>query len=192
MKIIYTVGFFGGIRMNDIKIVVWLFPILFIFHDFEEIILMQSWISKNRHYLCERFPTLSKRLLPHFDNITTSSFAFGVAEEFILISIITIVSYVTNWYILLVGFFIVFTLHLVIHCLQALIVRKYVPAVITSIICLPICIYILKNIVKLFQLDTVVLYSIFALIIIVVNLIFVHKGMDIFSRWQAQYEQQRK
>lgn len=192
MKITYTMDFLGGIKMNDIKIVVWLFPILFIFHDFEEIIFMQSWISKYRHYLCERFPTLSKRLLPHFDNITTSSFAFGVAEEFILISIITIVSYVTNWYILWVGFFIVFTLHLVIHCLQSLIVRKYVPAVITSIICLPICIYILKNIVKLFQLDNVVLYSILALIIIVVNLVFIHKGMDIFSKWLAQYEQQSK
>ncbi|GLC31665.1 HXXEE domain-containing protein [Clostridium omnivorum] len=174
--------------MNDIKIVVWLFPILFIFHDFEEIIFMQWWISKYRQYLCERFPTLSKRLLPHFDNITTSSFAFGVAEEFILISIITVVSYVTNWYILWVGFFIVFTLHLVIHCLQALIVKKYVPAVITSIICLPICIYILKNIVKLFQLKAVVLYSILALIIIVVNLVFVHKGMDILSKWLSQYE----
>lgn len=178
--------------MNDIKVVVWLFPILFIFHDFEEIIFMQWWISKNRHYLCERFPKLSKRLLPHFDNITTSSFAFGVAEEFILISIITVISYVTNWYILWVGLFIAFTLHLVIHCLQALIVRKYVPAIITSIICLPICIYILKNTVKLFQLDTVILYSILAFIIMVVNLVFVHKGMDILGKWLSQYEQQSK
>lgn len=176
--------------MNDIKVMVWLFPILFIFHDFEEIIFMQSWVSKNRCYLCERFPTLSKRLLPHFDNITTSSFAFGVAEEFILISIITVVSYVTNWYILWVGLFIAFTLHLVIHCFQALIVRKYVPAIITSVICLPICIYIIKHIIKLFPLDTVALYSILSFIIMVVNLIFIHKGMDVFSKWLAQYEQQ--
>lgn len=178
--------------MNDIKAVVWLFPILFIFHDFEEIIFMQPWISKNRHYLCKRFPTLSKRLLPHFDNLSTSSFAFGVAEEFILISIITVISYVTNWYILWVGLFIAFTLHLVIHCLQALIVRQYVPAIITSIICLPICIYIIKNTVKLFQLDTVILYSICAFIIMVVNLVFVHKGMDIFGEWLSKYEQQSK
>lgn len=178
--------------MNDIKIMVWLFPILFIFHDFEEIIFMQSWVSKNRGYLCERFPTLSKRLLPHFDNITTSSFAFGVAEEFILISIVAVVSYVTNWYILWVGLFIAFTLHLVIHCLQTLIVRKYVPAIITSIICLPICIYIIKHVVKSFQLDTVILYSILAFIVMVVNLVLIHKGMDIFSKWLTQYGQQSK
>ncbi|MBE5979318.1 MAG: HXXEE domain-containing protein [Paenibacillaceae bacterium] len=80
--------------MNDIKVMVWLFPILFMFHDFEEIIFMQSWISKNRNYLTHRFPALSKRLSSHFDQITTSAFALGVAEEFFIISIITVVSYV--------------------------------------------------------------------------------------------------
>lgn len=176
--------------MDDIKVMVWLFPILFIFHDFEEIIFMEWWINKNRHYLCERFPTLSKRLLPHFHNITTSSFALGVAEEFILISIITIVSYLTNWYMLWVGLFIAFTLHLVIHCFQALIVRKYVPSIITSLICLPICIYIINHIVKLFQLNIITLYSILALIIMVINLGIIHKGMNIFSRWLIQSKQQ--
>lgn len=178
--------------MNDIKVMVWLFPMLFIFHDFEEIIFMQSWVSKNKRYLCKRYPVLSKRLLPHLINITTSSFALGVAEEFILISIIAVLSYVTNWYILWLGFFIAFTLHLVIHCFQALILRKYVPAIITSIICLPICIYIIKNTVKLYKLGAVVLYSILAFIIMLINLVIIHKGMDIFSKWLAQYEQQSK
>lgn len=178
--------------MNDVKVMVWLFPILFIFHDFEEIIFMQSWISKNRRYLRERFPALSKRLLPHFDNITTSSFAFGVAEEFILISIITVVSYMTNWYFLWVGLFIAFTIHLVIHCVQALIIRKYIPAIITSVVCLPICTYIIKHVVKLFQLDTVILFSILGFIIMVLNLVVMHKGMVIFSKWLVKYEQQSK
>ena len=149
---------------------------------------MQPWLNKNRRYLCERFPKLSKRLLPHLDNITTSSFAFGVAEEFILISIVTVVSYVTNWYNLWVGLFIAFALHLVIHCLQALIVRKYIPAIITSILCLPICVYIIENIIQLFPLRTVILYSILGFIIMVVNLVIVHKGMDIFNKWLTQYE----
>lgn len=178
--------------MNDIKVMVWLFPILFIFHDFEEIIFIQAWISKYRGYLCERFPKLSNKLLPHFDNITTSSFALGVAEEFILISIITVVSYVTNWYMLWVGLFIAFTFHLVIHCFQTLIVRKYVPAIITSVICLPLCIYIINHIVTLFKFDTVILYSIFAFIIMVINLVIMHKVMEIFSKWLAQYEQHMK
>ncbi|MBX4262797.1 HXXEE domain-containing protein (plasmid) [Clostridium estertheticum] len=177
--------------MNNIQVIIWLFPILFIFHDLEEIIFIQPWISKNRLYLCERFPVLSKKLLPHFDNITTSSFAFGVAEEFILISIITVISYVMNWYSLWIGLFIAFTFHLVVHCFQTLIVRKYVPAIVTSIFCLPICMYIIKHIVQLFTLGTVVLYSIFGFIIMVINLGVIHKFMDVFSKWLAQYEHQR-
>ncbi|MCB2356180.1 HXXEE domain-containing protein [Clostridium estertheticum] len=177
--------------MSNIQVIIWLFPLLFIFHDLEEIIFMQAWISKNKLYLCERFPILSKKSLPHFDNITTSSFAFGVAEEFILISIITVISYVMNWYSLWIGLFIAFTFHLVVHCFQTLIVRKYVPSIVTSIFCLPICMYIIKHIVQLFTLGTVVLYSIFGFIIMVINLGVIHKFMDVFSKWLAQYEHQR-
>lgn len=177
--------------MKDINLMIWLFPILFIFHDFEEIIFMEWWVSKNSQYLSERFPRLSKKLLPHFDNITTSSFALGVAEEFILISIITVVSYVTNWYILWVGFFIAFTLHLIIHCFQGLIFGKYIPAIITSIISLPICIYIINYVISLFPLKAIVLYSILAFIIMVGNLILVHKGMNTFSKWLYKYRQQK-
>lgn len=176
--------------MNEIQVLIWLFPILFIFHDFEEILLMQAWINKNKYYLCERFPRLSKKLQPHFDNITTSSFALGVAEEFILISVVTIISYVTNFYSLWVGLFIAFTLHLVVHCFQTLIIRRYVPAIVTSIICLPICMYIIKHIVQLITLDTVILYSIIGLIIMVINLGIVHKFMDAFSKWLVRYEHQ--
>ncbi|AGX43612.1 HXXEE domain-containing protein [Clostridium saccharobutylicum] len=169
--------------MNNIQVILWLFPIIFIFHDFEEIIFIEYWISKNRHYLYERFPMLSKRLLPHFDNITTSSFAFGVAEEFILISIITIFSYVMNMYSLWMGLLIAFTLHLIIHCVQTLIVKKYIPAIVTSIICLPICIYIINYMMKLFTINTVILYSILGFIIMVVNLVIIHKFMASFSKW---------
>jgi hypothetical protein len=175
--------------MKDTQILIWLFPILFIFHDFEEIIFIQVWIGKNKYFLTRRFPSLSKRLLPHFENITTSSFALGVAEEFILISMITYVSYIINWYNLWIGLFIAFTLHLLVHCFQALIIRRYIPAVVTSIICIPFCIYITKQIVELYPLNIIVLYSLFGLIILITNLVIIHKVMDIFSKWLARYEQ---
>lgn len=175
--------------MNNIQVIIWFFPILFIFHDFEEIIFMQAWINKNRIYLSERFPKLSKKLLPHFDNITTSSFAFGVAEEFILINIITVISYMINSHSLWLGLFIAFTLHLLVHCLQTLILRKYVPAIVTSIICLPICIYIIENAWQLFTLRTIIIYSILGFSIMVVNLAIVHKFMNTFGKWLTQYEQ---
>jgi hypothetical protein len=177
--------------MKDIQILIWSFPILFIFHDFEEIIFIQAWIGKNKYFLTRRFPSLSKRLLPHFEYITTSSFALGVAEEFILISMVTYVSYITNRYNLWIGLFIAFTIHLLIHCFQALIIRKYIPAVVTSVICIPFCIYITKQIVELYSLNIIILYSLFGLIILIVNLVIIHRVMGTFSKWLAGYEHKR-
>lgn len=168
--------------------IIWFFPILFMLHDFEEIIFMQVWIRKNKSFLYNKFPRLSKKLFSHFDNITTASFALGVAEEFILISIITIISYITNWYNLWTGLFIAFTLHLLIHCLQALIIRKYIPTVVTSIICLPFCVYIIKQIMGILTVETIILYSILGFGIMVINLVLIHRAMDVFSRWLIQYE----
>lgn len=174
--------------MNNIQIIIWLFPIIFIFHDFEEIIFMQAWISKNRSYLYKRFPKFSKKLIPHFDNITTASFAVEIAEEFILISIITVICYEIDWYSLWLGLFIAFTLHLIIHCFQILIVGKYIPAIVTSVICLLICTYIIRYTVQLFACGTIVHHSVLGIVIMTVNLGIIHKFMDIFGQWLIKYE----
>ncbi|MCR1164079.1 hypothetical protein JTT01_21440 [Clostridium botulinum] len=62
-------------------------------------------------------------------------------------------------------------------------VRKYIPAIITSVICLPICIYITKHVVELFPLSTIILYSTLSFIIMAFNLGVIYKGMDIFNKW---------
>jgi hypothetical protein len=160
--------------MNNIQMLIWLFPSIFIFHDFEEIIFKQAWVRKNKYYLTYKLPSLIKRILPHLENITTSSFAFGVAEEFILINIITYVSYIMNWYNLWIGLFVAFTLHLLMHCFQTLIIRRYIPAVVTSVICLPLCIYIINQVTRLYSINTIVLYSIFGLIILIINWLYTY------------------
>ena len=174
--------------MDELKIMIWFFPIIFIFHDFEEIIFIQSWMRKNLRYLRERFPWISQRLFTHFENITTSSFALGVAEEFVLIIIITVISFISKRYILWTGMFIAFSLHLLVHCFQALIIKRYVPAIFTSVVCMPVCIYIIHNVIHLFPYSHIVIYTIISFIIIVVNLIIVHKCMDLFSKWLTEYE----
>lgn len=174
--------------MDELKIMVWFFPIIFIFHDFEEIILMHIWMRKNLRYLREKFPWLSQRLLTHFENITTSSLALGVAEEFVLIIIITVISFISNRYILWTGMFVAFSFHLLLHCFQALIIKKYVPAVVTSVVCMPVCIYIIHNVIHLFTYSRIVIYTIISFIIMVINLIIVHKGMDLFNKWLTEYE----
>lgn len=160
---------------------IWLFPILFVFHDFEEIIFMKAWIGKKGHSLADRFPKIAQRMLPHFKKLTTASFALGVAEEFILVSVVTIISYLMKSYGFWTGLFIAFTLHLIMHCFQALIIKGYVPCVVTSIICLPVSIYIIKLMVGVLSMETLILYSVLGFIVMILNVTAVHIGMDRFD-----------
>lgn len=60
--------------MINMQVIIWLFPIIFIFHDFEEIIFVEAWIKRNKTDLVRQFPKMPKNLSAHMDNITTSSF----------------------------------------------------------------------------------------------------------------------
>ena len=128
------------------------FPLLFIFHDLEEIIGMKRFVNRNADMLQARFPFLYKR----FSNFTTEGFALAVMEEFIVFTAIALLAIFFDnslfWNIWLGGFF-GLTAHYVVHIIQALVIRRYIPALITSIICLPISIVILHSSYALFDIN---------------------------------------
>lgn len=126
---------------TDIAYWVALFPIIFMIHDFEELIMLQPWLSKNRKELKERFPKIeqffeSRKIF----ELSTSSFAVAMFHEFLLFSIITFLSlYFENykwWFSLLIGY----SLHLVLHLIQWILFKKYIPMLITSVLTMPYCI----------------------------------------------------
>ena len=118
---------------------VWLFPLLFIFHDMEEIIGFIPWYRKNKKMLKKRFPKICKV----YENVSTEGFAFAVFEELVLCIAICIVSLFTKWYGLWLGGLMGCTLHFALHIIQSVVVRKYIPSLITSVIALPVgCIVI--------------------------------------------------
>ena len=132
----------------DFKIIVWLLPIVFMIHDFEEIIFFKSWIMKNKEYLSEKFPRLSKRLLFRLEKMSVPAFSLAVAEEFVLLSIVTVFSVIYGSYLLWFGIFMGFFIHLVVHLMQWIALRRYIPAIYTSIASLFYCIFSLNYILK--------------------------------------------
>jgi len=155
------------------------------FHDFEEIIFFKIWINKNNAYLRERFPRLSKRFLPRFESLSTSGFALAVAEEFVLLSFITYGSIYLDNYYLWIAAFMAFSIHLIMHVVQWIILRKYVPVIITSLISLPYCIYLFVRILEtnMFQVFELVLWTFVGLLIMGINLLFVHKLGEKLDTW---------
>ncbi|EGT4600973.1 HXXEE domain-containing protein [Clostridioides difficile] len=165
---------------------IWLFPLLFIFHDMEEIIGFGIWIKKNKSMLDKKYPFISKI----YENYSTEGMAFAVFEEFILCIIFCILIVITDnqyVYLLWLGSFIAYTLHLVIHIGQSIIIRKYIPSLITSIICLPISIWCISKSIYIVdcEMSTTILYSIIGIIIVALNLKFAQSLIGKFTKWMS-------
>lgn len=118
---------------------VWMLPILFILHDFEEIIFMPLW--KTRHY--QKLLTFKK---PFFGSVTQgSAFAVGVLEEFIILVFISGFCQITHNSLLYLSFVIAYTAHFIIHYIMCLQFRGYVPGVVTVTLELPMVLMIISH-----------------------------------------------
>ena len=120
----------------------WLFPILFIFHDMEEIVGFGIWLRKNKKFIMKKYPWA----VAPYKAFSTEGMALAIYEELIVCIAFSGAVYVTEdpiisyiWLGALLGC----TLHYLIHIIQALVIRMYIPAVITSIICLPVSLWII-------------------------------------------------
>lgn len=118
-------------RGNVLNQYVWLFPVLFMFHDMEEMI------------------------------------GFGI-------------------WLLWLGGFIAYSLHLVIHIIQSIIIKQYILAVFTSIIALPISIWVIyQSVLELnCKMLNITLYSILGIAIVGLNLKFAQFLMGKFTKWK--------
>lgn len=164
---------------------VWLFPILFILHDMEEIIGFGIWLKKNRAMLDEKYPKISMT----YKDFSTEGMALAVLEELIVCILFCILGIVTQaWYVWLLwlGGFIAYTLHLVIHIGQSIVIKKYIPALITSIIALPISMWIIFQSVQVLEckMGIMAIFSVMGIVIVGINLKFAQSLIGKFTRWK--------
>lgn len=172
----------------DLNFLVALLPIAFMLHDFEEIIFFKPWLKKNEDILLSRFPVLSRHILPHFKKISTSGFALAVAEQFVLLSLITYTSIWIESYYVWFAVFMAFSIHLIIHVFQWMVFRKYIPTIITSILILPYCIYTFMEFIKakILSINEIFIWTIIGITMMLVNLAIAHRLALKFSVWVSK------
>lgn len=160
--------------------IIWMFPILFIVHDMEEIMGLGLWLKKNRAQLERKYPRFRNAYSPY----STEGMTAAVMEEMVLCLVICIIARFTEFYGLWLGVFIAYAFHLIVHIGQGIVIKKYIPAVITSIICLPLSIwFIVVSISSLsYSVRQVMFYSLIGIIIIVGNLKIAHWIMHVFTK----------
>lgn len=165
---------------------IWLFPILFIVHDMEEIIGYGLWLTKNRAFLDEKYPKISNTYKPY----STEGMAAAVMEELVLCLVVCIITRITGFYGLWFGAFVAYTVHLIVHFGQSIVIRKYIPAVITSIICLPISIWVIASSITLlsYSVSNVIVYSLIGIVVVAGNIKLAQWIIRIFTKKMNEME----
>ena len=135
-----------------------LFPALFMLHELEEIVWMPSFVKK----LSAQFP--DNRILSYY-----TPFAFNsiVLEQFLILLLSLFLSYRYNNYTIYATIVIAYIYHVFGHLIQTLVIRKYVPGLLTGILTSWFSIISLKNEIPI----TLYGYSLFTLLVIVLNLV---------------------
>ena len=163
-----------------------LLPTIFMFHEFEEILFLKIWLHKDKESLCNKFPKAGSKIYSRYSGFTTSGFAFAIAEEFLLINILTYAAIIFQkeymWFAVFMGF----SIHLVIHIFQWVIYKKYLPVIVSSILVLPYCIYgfiffINNNVINIFW---IIISSIIGIAAAMLNLKFIHYIGYKFSNYE--------
>ena len=135
-----------------------LFPSLFMLHELEEIVWMPSFVKK----ISAQFP----------DNLILSyytPFAFNaiVLEQFLILLLSLFLSYWFNNYTIYATIVIAYIYHVFGHLIQTVVIRKYVPGLLTGILTSLFSLCNLKNEFPIILYG----YSFLTLLVIVLNLV---------------------
>ena len=148
--------------------------VLFMIHEFEEIIFLKKFIEKNKVVKDMKNELFVKKKESYPSTETTS---LMIAQEFIILSTLLFIASEFRIYEIVLSLFIVYIAHLVPHMYDALRYRKFSPGSRTSFIIFPLGILIIWNVI----LNEEINFVIFILCVIIIgflmilNLIFLHK-----------------
>jgi hypothetical protein len=178
--------------MNTMNFIVWIFPVIFMLHDFEEIIMAEVWGSRYSKEINTVWPKRQPFGLNYIRFCQTPTFSIGVEVEFLLFSLISFLSVIFQSYFLWYSAFLGFTLHLVfVHMLICIRFKHYVPGVITSIIfILPSVwiLYVAKMIIH-YDMGTILLSCLLGIILTIIIIPVLHKAMGSWSKLLYNYSE---
>ncbi len=135
---------------------------------------------KEQSFFDNKYPKISNTYKPY----STEGMAVAVMEELVLCLVICFISRFTGFYGLWLGGFVAYTVHLIIHIGQSIVIRKYIPAYITSLICIPVSVWVIVRSITLlsYSISGVIVYSLIGIVVIAANLKIAHKIIHIFTK----------
>lgn len=111
----------------------WLFPITFLFHDFEEIITVEKWIGKHGDHVRNALPGFAKKIFNSSLRMNTLNFAKDVLGVYSVIVVVTGLAVFFDFYLLFLAALHLYFLHVFTHLGQTIYLKKYTPGVLTAV-----------------------------------------------------------
>lgn len=162
----------------------WLLPVVLMLHDFEEIVLMPSWLSRHGDEVVARYP-FSKRMLARVRGLSGSGYAFAVALVFVLVVAVTLIAVLAGWPGLWAAAVVMLGLHFMWHIGQVLVWRGYVPVIETSVLGLIWCIWALAEALErgMVRPGDIWVWMPFAVVVTLVWLYLAHRAAHAVEAW---------
>ena len=116
----------------DTHTLLWLLPIAFVFHDFEEIIFWELWLNKHGGEIKSRVPPFLAGQVGAIVGKSTAQASLSICLIFgltVLSSFLAVEYQKYSFFLLASG---AFFIHGFVHLGQAVVLKRYVPAAITS------------------------------------------------------------
>jgi len=156
------------------EIMIWMFPAIFLLHELEEIFLIRKWKDSTKGN-CDK----KRRFIPYKHFVSTEAFILAVLEEFIIILLVMVFVQESGFYLIWLGAFGAFTIHLISHCSISIRFMNYVPGIVTAVITIPLSIYMFYNVMidTSYTLNQVLIMLIICIVILIINLLLLNKYM---------------
>src|SRR5699024_9894883 len=111
-----------------------LFLIIFMLHNLEEIITIESWFQKTYpRRISKKVPSFVQKELNNYKNITSAQFAVVIFVFSVFNSVLILIAIITQHDYLFLGVNLFFALNIFTHPLQSLYLKCYTPGVLTSL-----------------------------------------------------------
>jgi hypothetical protein len=123
----------------------WLFPIFFMIHEFEEIVFVKPWTTHH-----QKDPGVANEMFMRnasIRRISTATLALLIGEEFLIMVGLTAIAVHWQLYALFIGLLIAYSVHLIVHLGEMVYFRRYIPGTVTALLTLPPLFYIYDYVV---------------------------------------------
>ena len=158
----------------SIETLLWLFPITFLIHDFEEIIFVEAWFKKNYGRVLPLIPKKLKGTFQEMSRTTSARFSIPVFLQFIVYVIASFIAVEQQYYGVLIGVNVILLLHVFMHIGQSLFIKTYALGVGTAVlVTLPYTVYLFYRLIfeGLIRPIELLIYTPFGILTIVVLLL---------------------